>query len=144
MPSTDHPYRIQGLKMNRREVLRYAVVAGVGLVAIPLVDCGKDEEEAKATATPVATTTAVPPSGSFDSDGVKIHYETLWQRVPHHSDTRLHCQPEGQLAGAELGGGQSSPSDGLSRWTAAATARATSRMTPRPTATKSWPGTSST
>ena len=80
MPSTDHPYRIQGLKMNRREVLRYAVVAGVGLVAIPLIGCGESEEKAKATSTPGAT--AVPPSGSFDSDGVKIHYETFGDGYP--------------------------------------------------------------
>ena len=80
MPSTDHPYRIQGLKINRREVLRYAVVAGVGLVAIPSIGCGKDEEEAKATSTPVAT--AVPPTGFFDSDGVKIHYETFGEGRP--------------------------------------------------------------
>jgi pimeloyl-ACP methyl ester carboxylesterase len=82
MPSTDHPYRIQGLRMNRREVLRYAFVAGVGLVAIPLIGCGKDEEEAKATSTPVATAAAVPPSGFFDSDGVKIHYETFGEGYP--------------------------------------------------------------
>jgi hypothetical protein len=75
MPSPDYPYRIQGQRVNRREVLRYAFVAGVGLVAIPLIGCGKDEEEARATSTAVAT--AVPPSGFFDSDGVKIHYETF-------------------------------------------------------------------
>jgi len=81
MPSNDYPYRIQGLRVNRREALRYAVVAGVGLVAIPLIGCGKDEEEkAKATSTPVAT--AVPPSGSFDSDGVTIHYETFGEGKP--------------------------------------------------------------
>jgi len=60
MPFTELPFRIQGLKMNRREVLRYAVVAGVGLVAIPLIGCGKDEEEAKATSTPVATAVPLP------------------------------------------------------------------------------------
>jgi pimeloyl-ACP methyl ester carboxylesterase len=80
MPSPDYPYRIQGLRVNRREVLRYAFVAGVGLVAIPLIGCGKDEEEVRATSTPVAT--AVPPSGSFDSDGVRIHYETFGDGYP--------------------------------------------------------------
>ena len=80
MPSTDYPYRIQGLRVNRREVLRYAFVAGVGLVAIPLIGCGEDEEKAKATSTPVAT--AAPPSGFFDSDGVKIHYETWGEGHP--------------------------------------------------------------
>jgi hypothetical protein len=43
VPSTDLPHRIQGLRVNRREVLRYAVIAGVGLVAIPLIGCGKTE-----------------------------------------------------------------------------------------------------
>jgi pimeloyl-ACP methyl ester carboxylesterase len=80
MPSPDYPYRIQGQRVNRREVLRYAFVAGVGLVAIPLIGCGKDEEEARATSTAVAT--AVPPSGFFDSDGVKIHYETFGEGKP--------------------------------------------------------------
>ena len=51
-------------------------------MAIPLIGCGKDEEEAKATSTPVATAAAVPPSGFFDSDGVKIHYETFGSGYP--------------------------------------------------------------
>jgi pimeloyl-ACP methyl ester carboxylesterase len=80
MSSPDYLYRIQGLRVNRREVLRYGFVAGVGLVAIPLIGCGESEEKAKATSTPVAT--AVPPSGFFDSDGVKIHYETFGEGYP--------------------------------------------------------------
>ena len=81
MPSTDYAYRIQRLRINRRELLRHAVVAGVGLVAIPLIGCGgEDDAKRKATATPVAT--AVPPSGFFDSDGVKIHYETFGEGHP--------------------------------------------------------------
>jgi hypothetical protein len=47
MPSTDHPYRIQTMRVSRREALRYAVVGGVGPVAIPLIGCGGDEEERK-------------------------------------------------------------------------------------------------
>jgi len=82
MPSPDYPYRIQGLRVNRREVLRYAFVAGVGLVAIPLIGCGKDEGEEVAKATSTTVATAVPPSGSFDSDGVKIHYETFGEGKP--------------------------------------------------------------
>jgi hypothetical protein len=40
------------LRLGRREVLRYAVVAGAGLVAIPLIGCGgADEEKGKATST---------------------------------------------------------------------------------------------
>jgi pimeloyl-ACP methyl ester carboxylesterase len=81
MPSTDRPYRIQGLRLSRREVLWYAVIAGVGLVAIPLVGCGGDEEE-KGKATSTAVATAVPPSGFFDSDGAKIHYETFGEGKP--------------------------------------------------------------
>ena len=81
MPSNDYPYRIQGLRVNRRDVLRYAVIAGVGLVAIPLVGCGGDEKE-KGKATSTAVATAVPPSGFFDSDGVKIHYETFGEGYP--------------------------------------------------------------
>jgi len=80
MPSTDYLYRIQTMRVSRREALRYAVIAGVGLVAIPLTGCGESEEKAKATSTPVAT--AVPPSGFFDSDGVKIHYETFGEGYP--------------------------------------------------------------
>ena len=80
MPSTDYLYRIQTMRVSRREALRYAVVASVGLVAIPLTGCGESEEKAKATSTPVAT--AGPPSGSFDSDGVKIHYETFGEGYP--------------------------------------------------------------
>lgn len=80
MPSPDHLYRIQGPRVSRREVLRYAFVAGVGLVAIPLIGCGKDEEEVRATSTPVAT--AVPPTGFFDSDGVNIHYVVFGQGYP--------------------------------------------------------------
>jgi hypothetical protein len=44
MPFTELPFRIQGLRVNRREAPRYAVVAGVGLVAILLIGCGGDEE----------------------------------------------------------------------------------------------------
>jgi hypothetical protein len=43
MSSTDLAHRIQKRRVNRREVLRYAVVAGVGLVAIPLIGSGGDE-----------------------------------------------------------------------------------------------------
>jgi pimeloyl-ACP methyl ester carboxylesterase len=80
MQSADLPYRVQGLRIDRRELLKYAVVAGVGLVAIPLIGCSEKEEKEKATATPVAT--AVPPSGFFNSDGVKIHYETFGEGAP--------------------------------------------------------------
>jgi pimeloyl-ACP methyl ester carboxylesterase len=80
MPSTDYLYRIQGLRISRREVLRYAFFAGVGLVAIPLIGCGGEEKEGKGTATALLPTVA--PSGFFDSDGVKIHYETWGESKP--------------------------------------------------------------
>jgi hypothetical protein len=47
VPSIDYPHRIEELSVNRREVLRCAVVVGVGPVAIPLIGCGGDEEERK-------------------------------------------------------------------------------------------------
>ncbi len=59
-------------------MLRLAAVAGVGLVAISLVGCGEEEEAATPTALPVT----VAPSGFFDSDGVKIHYETWGEGYP--------------------------------------------------------------
>jgi pimeloyl-ACP methyl ester carboxylesterase len=65
--------------MTRREVLRVAVVAGGGLAGIALFGCGGEEEGAKGTPTALAT---VAPSGFFDSDGVKIHYETFGQGKP--------------------------------------------------------------
>ncbi len=80
MPSTDLPY--QGLRMNRREVLRLAAAAGVGLVAIPLIGCGDDKGEEKETPTSPAATATVAPSGFFDSDGVQIHYETYGEGYP--------------------------------------------------------------
>ncbi len=56
-----------------------AVVAGGGLAGIALLGCGGKEEEKKGTPTALAT---VAPSGLFDSDGVKIHYETFGQGKP--------------------------------------------------------------
>jgi pimeloyl-ACP methyl ester carboxylesterase len=50
-------------------------------VAIPLIGCGGDEKESEEMpSTPFAS--AVPHSGFFDSDGVKIHYETLGEGHP--------------------------------------------------------------
>lgn len=81
MRSSDMPYWTRDVRLNRRQVLRYAVVAGAGLLAMPLVGCG-DGEKSSEEMTPVPTTTPVPPSGSFDSDGVGIHYETFGEGAP--------------------------------------------------------------
>jgi pimeloyl-ACP methyl ester carboxylesterase len=79
MPSSDNSYRLQTTRMTRREVLRVAVVAGGGLAGISLFGCGGKEGEEKGTPTALAT---VAPSGFFDSDGVKIHYETFGEGKP--------------------------------------------------------------
>jgi len=79
MPSRDRLCRAQTARMNRREVLHLAVLACSGLVGTLLFGCG-GEEEAQETPTRVPTTVA--PSGFFDSDGVKIHYETFGQGKP--------------------------------------------------------------
>ncbi len=81
MPSSKTPFWTRDVRVNRREVLRHAVLAGAGLLAIPLVGCGGDEKPDEEE-TPVPTTTPVPSSGTFDSDGVKIHYETFGQGAP--------------------------------------------------------------
>jgi len=78
MPSSDSSYRLQTTRMTRREVLRAAAVAGGGLAGILLIGCG-EEEEKKGTPTALAT---VAPSGFFDSNGVKIHYETFGEGKP--------------------------------------------------------------
>ena len=79
MPSSDSSYRLQTVRMTRRDVLRVAVVAGGGLAGILLIGCGGEEEEKKGTPTALAT---VAPSGFFDSDGVRIHYETFGEGKP--------------------------------------------------------------
>ncbi len=79
MPSSDNLRRLQTVRMTRREVLRVAVAAGGGLAGIALFGCGGKEEEKKGTPTALAT---VAPSGFFDSNGVKIHYETFGEGKP--------------------------------------------------------------
>jgi len=79
VPSTNNFHRLQTVRITRREVLRAAVVAGGGLAGIALFGCGGKEEEKKGTATALAT---VAPSGFFDSNGVKIHYETFGEGRP--------------------------------------------------------------
>jgi pimeloyl-ACP methyl ester carboxylesterase len=79
MPSRDRLYPVQTLRMNRREVLQLAVLASSGLAGMLLFGCG-GEGEVQETPTPLPATVA--PSGFFDSDGVKIHYQTFGQGKP--------------------------------------------------------------
>jgi pimeloyl-ACP methyl ester carboxylesterase len=78
VPLGHNLYRVQTVRMTRREVLRLAVVAGGGLAGMAVFGCGKGEEK-KGTPTALAT---VAPSGFFDSDGVRIHYETFGEGKP--------------------------------------------------------------
>ena len=80
MPLSDNIYRLQTARMTRREMLRVAVVAGGGLAGIALFGCGGEEEGAKGS--PTALLPTVAPSGFFDSDGVKIHYESFGEGKP--------------------------------------------------------------
>jgi pimeloyl-ACP methyl ester carboxylesterase len=79
VPSSHNPYRLQTKRLTRRDVLRVAIMAGGGLAGIALLGCGGEEEE---KGTPTALLPTVAPSGFFDSDGVKIHYETFGQGKP--------------------------------------------------------------
>jgi pimeloyl-ACP methyl ester carboxylesterase len=65
--------------MNRLGVVLLAAVAGV-VAGMLLVGCGDEEGEEKVT--PAPPTATVAPSGFFDSDGVKIHYETFGEGAP--------------------------------------------------------------
>jgi hypothetical protein len=47
MPSKDRLYRVQTVRVNRREVLQLAVLASTGLAGIPLFGCGGEEEAFK-------------------------------------------------------------------------------------------------
>jgi pimeloyl-ACP methyl ester carboxylesterase len=79
MPSKDRPYPLQTVRVNRRELLQLAVLAGTGLAGILLFGCGSEKEKQEV---PTQMATTVAPSGFFDSDGVKIHYETFGQGKP--------------------------------------------------------------
>jgi hypothetical protein len=46
MPSSDNLHRLQTVRVNRREVLRLAIVAGGGLAGILLLGCGGEEKSA--------------------------------------------------------------------------------------------------
>jgi pimeloyl-ACP methyl ester carboxylesterase len=80
MLSRDRARGVEAVRMNRRELLRLAALASTGLAGVLLFGCGGEEIEQE-TPTQVPTSTVVP-SGFFDSDGVKIHYETFGQGKP--------------------------------------------------------------
>lgn len=80
MSSGDRLYPIWTAGMSRREALRLSLIAGAGLAAVALLGCGSDDE--KKETTPTSAPTAVPPSGFFDSDGLRIHYETFGEGTP--------------------------------------------------------------
>jgi pimeloyl-ACP methyl ester carboxylesterase len=65
--------------MSRREALRLSLLAGAGVAGVVVLGCGGGEKE---SVTPTIAPTAVPPSGFFDSNGVKIHYETFGEGKP--------------------------------------------------------------
>jgi pimeloyl-ACP methyl ester carboxylesterase len=65
--------------ISRRQILRLGAAAGAGLLLSPLVGCRSDADR---QTTPTSVPTAVSPSGFFDSDGVRIHYETFGAGKP--------------------------------------------------------------
>ncbi len=71
--------------MNRLGVVRLAAVASI-LAGMLLVGCGGEDGEEKVT--PAPPTATVAPSGFFDSDGVKIHYETFGEGASDRSGAR--------------------------------------------------------
>lgn len=80
MPFSHSLYRVQTVRVSRREVLRLAGATGAGLAGMLLVGCGDEEEAEKGTPTALPATAA--PSGFFDSDRVMIHYETYGEGKP--------------------------------------------------------------
>jgi pimeloyl-ACP methyl ester carboxylesterase len=76
MPSADNLHRFLSTPASRRELLRLTIAGGAGAAGMLLFGCGDGEE------TPVVPSMTVAPSGFFDSDGVKIHYETQGEGKP--------------------------------------------------------------
>ena len=76
MSSGESVHQFLSTAASRREVLRLAIAGGAGVAGVLLLGCGSDEETAA-----VPSVTAAP-SGFFDSDGVKIHYETQGEGKP--------------------------------------------------------------
>ncbi|MEX0786802.1 MAG: alpha/beta fold hydrolase, partial [Dehalococcoidia bacterium] len=65
--------------MSRRQFLRSAVLGASGLATLVLAGCDDDSIDAVPTATLAPT---APPSGTFDSNGVPIHYEVIGEGDP--------------------------------------------------------------
>ena len=83
MPSSDCPANVRDDRITRRKVLRLAALTGAGVAGALLLGC-RDEEKARngSPTSSQATAITVPPSGFFDSNGVKIHYETVGEGPP--------------------------------------------------------------
>ncbi|MCH7697819.1 MAG: alpha/beta hydrolase [Chloroflexi bacterium] len=64
-------------RLSRRRMLQSTLFAAGGLTAAALVGCESDS-----TSPPAATATMPPPSGTFDSNGVPIHYEVFSEGYP--------------------------------------------------------------
>jgi len=64
----------------RRDFLRLLALSGAGIAGTLIFGCSDDDKKTGAIAT--ATPVEAPPSGFFDSDGVRIHYETWGQGRP--------------------------------------------------------------
>lgn len=75
-------YRVQTVGLSRREALQLAAAAGVGLGGVLLFGCGGEEKEKREKGTPTVLPATVAPSGFFNSDGLKIHYETFGRGKP--------------------------------------------------------------
>jgi len=80
MPVGDNRLPVQTMRLNRREMLRLTALTGASLVGTLVFGCGSEEEASKVV--PSATPPTPAPSGFFDSDGVKIHYETFGEGRP--------------------------------------------------------------
>lgn len=62
-------------------MLRLVGLAGTGLAGVLVLGCGSNDRKEQ-TFVPTSLPTSVPPSGFFDSDGVKIHYEIFGEGPP--------------------------------------------------------------
>jgi pimeloyl-ACP methyl ester carboxylesterase len=66
---------------DRRALLRLAALTGAGVAGVLVLGCGSEDTKEE-SALPTSPPPTVPPSGFFDSDGVKIHYETYGEGSP--------------------------------------------------------------
>ena len=66
---------------DRRALLRLTALTGAGVAGVLVLGCGSEDTKEE-SALPTSPPPTVPPSGFFDSDGVKIHYETYGEGSP--------------------------------------------------------------